>query len=199
MKTENNPLPFVIGITATRCSGKDLLYQRFRDLSPRFIRYAFADQLKVDLEPLVRDKFGWDMQSLDAKQKEIVRPILIAYGMAQREIDPLYWVKIVCNSIDRVANYDLEYARQFIHVITDVRFENEEEYMRQKYGASFKLVALRRYDAPPPTQEEEKHYLKVEGRADCRLVWGNDTEEEQRSLARRVCRQLGISQSLGLD
>lgn len=188
MRIQNNPPPFVIGITATRCSGKDLLYSRLRELSPLFHHFAFAYRLKEDLSDLVRHRFGWNIYDLNPHQKEIIRPILIAYGMAQRMVDPLHWVKIVCSGIDRLTAQH----PAVIPVITDVRFLNEVQFLRSQYGNRFKLIRLHRIDAPEPTEEEKKHYPEVEKMADLEVTWGGDTPDGQREHAKRIIEHFEI-------
>lgn len=179
----------VIGITAIRQSGKDTLFQRLNALSPRFRRFAAADALKDQLAPFVRKYYGVDVWTAEGDDKELIRPLLIAHGMAMRKRDSSYWIKQVLHSIDT----ELDRNPQTVAVVTDVRFVNEASYLRVHYGDSFRLLYLTRDGSPPPTTEEEKHYRQVAGLADHTLHWGNDTVEQQLGFARGVCERFGVS------
>lgn len=112
---------------------------------------------------------------------------MIAYGMAQRSRDPDYWVKRTQYRIEG----ELGYNPHVIPVITDVRFSNELVLMRRDYDTTF--IFLERKGAPPPTEEEEKHWPTLKEQADFVLEWGNNSEEEQMEYARWVAGRMGIS------
>lgn len=179
----------IIALTSTRRCGKDTIYQHFHSLNRNIVRFAFADALKEDLRPLISKQFGFDIMDCTTDQKELVRDILIAYGMTWRAVDPLHWVKVVVNQISSAKTV----APSIIPCVTDVRFENEAQYLRDTFGARFSLINLMRDGSPPPTEEEKKHFKQVAEMADSHLKWGNNTAEEQRETARRVLEnQLGI-------
>jgi hypothetical protein len=177
----------VVGLHGTRGVGKDTFYRNLSSLNSRFYRRAFADQLKADVAPLIREQFGFDPEHLTDAQKEIVRPLWIGYGMAWREKDPLHWVKVVVSDI---ANTPRDPA--LIPVITDVRFENEAAHLRESFGDGFCLVDIQREGAPPPTDEEMKHYLKVREMANYCVKWGHNTEKEEREHARAFLQWVGL-------
>lgn len=178
----------VVGLGSAKQVGKDTLCAHLRSLDRRFHRFAFADRLREDLADLIRHRFGWDPNALTVEQKEITRPLLIAYGMAWRRIDPLHWVKVVIEQIDTLSSIHPD----LIPVVTDVRFVNEATYLRRHYGEAFKLVQLNRVDAPPPTDEEERHWRDVAALADLTITWGRDDEESQLAIARQLCTDLNI-------
>lgn len=175
----------VLLIGSTKMVGKDTLYQRLAQLDSRFTRFSFADQLKDDLNPLIRGRFGFDIWTCKPEEKELVRPILIKYGMAQRQRDPDHWVKRL---------YELIEARWVHHpniipVITDGRFLNEVDFFKSIYPGSI-FVQLFRDGAPPPTDEEEKRWRQLAAQADITIKWGNNTEEEQLEHARKLIERL---------
>lgn len=169
----------VIGITGTRGVGKDTLFRLLNELDPRFTRFAFADKLKSDLFQLVFTQFGYDMNHLTSEQKEVVRHLLIGYGMSWRAADPLHWVKEVA---DQINTKNLE----VIPFITDFRFENEVKYFQERYGNEFFLINLKRQNGPEPTEEEKRNFEKVEKMANWALMWGDNTEKEQLLIAKLV-------------
>lgn len=182
----------VIAITATRQSGKDTLCRRLRSLNRNITRGAFADKLKQDLRPLIYQQFGFDIMSCTNEQKELVRDILISYGMAWRAVEPLHWVNELIDHVEmaRTSNPAM------IPCICDVRFENETQHLRDTYGTSFVLINLTREGSPPPTDEEEKHFREVAAMADFHLHWGHNTKEEQLVHARRILKWVGLEKDL---
>ena len=184
--TQINPY-HAIALTSTRGCGKDTLYSHFAALDPCFSRYAFADCLKEDLRPLLLEQFGFDILNCTNAQKELVRGILIAYGMAWRALDPLHWVRKVVDQIRE----DVARDPLVIPCITDVRFENEAQHLREAFPLRLTLINLTREGSPPPTEEEEKHFRQVAAMADLHLNWGNDTEEQRAAHARALLGRLG--------
>lgn len=176
----------LIILGATRQVGKDTLCQRFMELDPRFRRFAFADRLKNDLTPFVQSAFGLYLPTCSLAEKELLRPILIAYGVAQRAIDPDHWVKKLWTEIEA----QKDYHPNFIPVICDGRFPNEIKYFRQHYPGQVVYIHVNRTGAPPPTEEEEKHWKWMALQADFTLDWGNNSEEEQREIARGLLEKL---------
>ena len=123
------PIPIIL-ITGHATAGKDTLFTIMDKLRPgQFARYAFADQLKEDLNPLCRQMFGKPIAELTATEKEIFRPVLISYGCAWRAIDPDHWVKIVDRRIlwDYAQLDGIDGAAK-VPVVTDCRFANEANY-----------------------------------------------------------------------
>jgi hypothetical protein len=179
----------VYALTSTRACGKDSLFRNFRSLDPRFARWAFADELKMDLRPLIHQQFGFDIMDCTNEQKELVRGVLIAYGMAWRAVDPLHWVRKVVASV----NQNLINTPDLIPCVTDVRFENEAQHLRDHFGERLVLINLTREGSPPPTDEEEKHFRKVAAMAAFHLHWGNDTLEQQLNHARRIVELVSLA------
>jgi hypothetical protein len=187
------PPSLVIGLAATRQSGKDTLARHLTTLNWRFTRWAFADQLKADIRPFIADYFDIDIEDCTQAEKEIVRPLLIAYGCAQRAVNPTHWVDLVVTDIRRDTSGPL--GAELIPVVTDVRFPNEATRLREEFGAAFKLINVTRVGAPAPTDEEEKHFRQVASMADFHLHWGGENEAEQVERAREVLGWLGVKES----
>ncbi len=135
------------------------------------------------MAPLIREHLGYDPDNLTPEQKEVVRHSWIGWGMTCRAKDPLHWVKVVVGDIDHRWAYA---DTPFIPVVTDVRFENEAEYLRKHFGSTFRLINLTRAGSPPPTDEEEKHFRQVAAMADYQLHWGHDSAESQLRHAQQL-------------
>lgn len=161
-----------IGITGPRRAGKDTFAQLLKDVCPQpVIKYAFADALKNDLAELFKDKFNADIFTLEGELKETLRPIMISYGCVWRSIDPLHWVKDVQKSI---GTWDS--MGQFVHCITDVRFRNEAETLKNKYGDKFILISINRIGGPEPTEEEKRNIPEIKPLVDCEITWETEPD-----------------------
>ena len=106
-----------IGLIGLAGSGKDEAANGLYKLG--YYRVAFADRVKM----LARS-FGWD-----GKKDERGRALLQDLGMAARRYNPDTWVEFV----------------QFLEedcklVYTDVRFQNEADYIRSKGGIIVRIV-----------------------------------------------------------
>lgn len=181
------PSNLVLGLGGDRGVGKDTLFQLLRQMDPRFRRWAYADQLKFDLRPLLTDQFGIDPITATDSEKEFIRPILIAYGCAWRDRDIDHWAKQVTDQIGQIIQNN---PQPFIHVITDCRFENEVELLRHRFGAKFRLIHLSRIGSLGPTNEERKHSTAVAAMADYHILWGNDTEAQRAVTAANLVKWL---------
>jgi hypothetical protein len=148
-----------------------------------------GDVLKDHLAPFVLERFGIDIWTMEGDAKETLRPLLIAYGMCQRERDSGYWITQVLRQIDAAVDRHPD----IIPVVTDVRFVNEASYLAAHYGSAFRLISLARAGAPAPTEEELKHCPAVSDMAHLSLRWGNDTLESQLARAREVCAAFGVA------
>lgn len=169
----------IIGISGNRCVGKDAFFKILLAFDRRFKRYAFADSLKHDLAPLLKTQFDIDIFNVEAKEKEIIRPIMISYGVAWRNIDVDHWVKNVYNAIQKEGN-------GVIPVITDLRYKNELEFLRAKYGYKLIHINIVRKGSISPTEEELNNLKYISDKADVQVEWGFNTGEEMVNIVKNV-------------
>jgi dephospho-CoA kinase len=107
-----------IGLIGLAGSGKDTAAKALYELG--YTRAAFADELKF----LAR-KFGWT-----GEKDECGRALLQDLGMAARKHDPYHWIAHV-----------EKWTGHRNHVVyTDVRFQNEADYIRGKGGIIVRIV-----------------------------------------------------------
>jgi hypothetical protein len=138
----------IIGVLGKKRAGKDTFARRLVE-AHGYTRLAFADALRdaaLALDPIIpaayRDgeplrEYGWHRLSdeveafgwEDAKAHPEVRRTLQNYGVAIRDLDPDFWVRVV---MDQARDIDGPV------VITDVRFPNEAEAVER---ASMRDVA----------------------------------------------------------
>lgn len=172
-----------IGITGTARTGKD----KFADLMIEFLqgkyltakKYALADELKEDLFDLVKGRFGWDIFGLLPEQKEIVRPLMVAYGCGQRKIsNGTHWTNALDSYLSGEEDFGIDTS-----IISDIRFaeypKDELWWLQKKHNG--KLIHLTRLEhgAPigPANAEENMNNYKLKAAADYTLTW--DTDESK--------------------
>jgi len=154
-------------ITAPKRHGKNTFFDLLNEMYPgQFRAYAYADQLKSDLAPLVQDQFKVDIFAMEGLQKELIRPLLISYGEIWRERDALHWVKIVDQKIKKDSA-----AKDFCAVTTDNRYFNEIQYFKEKFPKQCVVVSIRLINGPEPSQAELKSLPLIEPLIDCRIEW----------------------------
>ena len=157
----------IILLTASKRMGKDTFVTILNSLYPnKFIPYSFANQLKDDLDPLSIKMFGKTSKELDGKEKEIFRSILISYGCAWRELNPLHWVEIVDAQID----WDRQ-KFNFVPVCVDCRFSNEINFFKNKYPDQTIVVEIIREGGPEPTDEEKRNIPLLKPLIDHTITW----------------------------
>lgn len=144
--------------------------------------YSFAGELKSDLAPIIR-RMGIDVFNPTDFQKKIIRPIMIAYGCAWREIDIDHWVKMVDSHISTASQ--VKGGLPVVHIISDTRFISEAHYFINKYGReNVILVEVQRENGPTPPNEELENQPKLTAIADHIINWptvGDDNIQELRN------------------
>jgi hypothetical protein len=162
----------IFGIFGNRRVGKDTFFSLVKNLDKDAISYAFADELKKDLAPFIKEKFDIDIFTADGPEKELVRDLLIAYGKVRRKQDIDYWVDIVAKQIifNKIFSLDdkIDSKNQYIK---DMRFINEYIYLKNLFGEDFILIGIEREGAVEPTEEEKIHGPEVAKVVDHWIRW----------------------------
>lgn len=127
----------IIGLSGYARSGKDtaarILVEEFG-----FKRLAFADKIReflLEIDPILNDgyrlnhvvtEYSWDT----AKDRDEVRRLLQETGLAARKMfGPDFWVEQAFASVDPTDRV----------VVTDVRFPNEADYIRDLDGYVWRI------------------------------------------------------------
>lgn len=173
----------VIILAGTKTVGKDTFYNILsnNDIGGQYYRgFSFAEPIKDDLQPLCKKMFNKDIYNLTPEEKEIFRPIMIAYGCAWRAIDPEHWIKEVARKVE-FANHE-----GYVGVVRDGRFTNELEFFKNQYGKSCLVVEISREDNPEPTEEEKKNHPLLQKYIDYRVRWPFLADKNLESLSTYV-------------
>lgn len=130
----------LIGISGKRGTGKTLLAS-FLKQQYGFVDMPFAEELKTG----VRCDFGLTKAHTDGALKELPLPngftpreIMIRYGQFFRQFDKNWWVNKVFHRINSIPCFISNNAIVRV-TISDVRFKNEADYIKQQGGLLVRL------------------------------------------------------------
>jgi hypothetical protein len=135
-------------------------------------RVSFADVLKDDLSTLFK-KHNLSLEALlaDPDMKEVVRPLLIAYGQTMRKFDENVWLNAAIKNAD---------FSNKVTIFTDVRFPNEAEAIQAIGGYYVNIIS----DVAPSSKEEALYSPILEEMADFHITNNFDDQyiEDMKSL-----------------
>jgi hypothetical protein len=136
----------LIGISGKKRSGKDTVYELIAKASSKRVRrYAFADALKKE----VSKACGVTPEEIE-QNKDRFRLILQGWGTEfRRSIDQEYWTEQLRKTL-KTAHLHCDVA-----VVTDVRFKNEAELVKELGG---KLIRVHR----PGNNSADLHPSEIE-------------------------------------
>lgn len=151
-------------------SGKDslciLLQESLSTLGISSQRIALADELKRELDPFLREKFGISAFTRIPGEKEIIRPVLVAYGKVWRaRSEGKYWTGLITPKVNSLIQSGV------VPIVTDIRYDEypeDEIYWVKKNGGKVVYVSrMENGSLIPPANEDEK-------RNDPRLISKSD-------------------------
>ena len=119
----------VVGLCGFARSGKDTFFSIASEIldsqNKNNNRIAFADSLKEDLDPFIKEHLGFSAFTENSKEKELIRPLMVCFGAdIMRKIDENYWVRKLSSKL----------KINSINFITDVRYPNEIEWIQEDLG-----------------------------------------------------------------
>jgi hypothetical protein len=166
----------VIGLTGVARSGKDTFYcilkRYLEEKKIKSERIALADNLKNELGSFVKEKFEIDLNKCDGKDKELIRPLMVAYGKCRRvQTDGKYWTSLADKKVK-----DLK-KNIIIPIITDIRYieYKDDEYSWLKSHNGILIHISRRLDngsvVPPANIEEKSNDNKLKAVSDYSICW----------------------------
>lgn len=172
LNMENN----IIGLTGVARSGKDTFYlilERFlKEKGLEVRRVALADELKKELSDFVEKKFKINLNKCEGQDKELIRPLMVAYGKCRRaQTEGKYWTAIVESDIKNFRKQNI------IPIITDIRYieYKDDEYAWLKNHNGILIHISRKLDdgsiIPPANIEEKANDNKLKAVADYSICW----------------------------
>jgi hypothetical protein len=171
---------FILGIAGyARCGKNSMARAISKVLVEKGIlvkEYAFASELKKELNPLTTLNLGISTFTEDNKEKKIIRPLLICWGtQVWRELDEDHWVK----KVDQVIKND---PLPHVAIITDVRFPNESSWVKENNGFVLHLSrTVNNQLIEAGSLDETKYDPLVKAMSDYCYEWGTfgDSFEEK--------------------
>ena len=118
------------------------------------------------------EKFKIDLSKCSNEEKELIRPLMVAYGKCRRsQTEGKYWTSLLSEKIKEFDNEDI------IPIITDVRYieYKEDEYTWIKNYNGILIHISRKLDSgnlvPPANIEEKSNDNKLKAVADFSVCW----------------------------
>ena len=180
-----------IGISGVAGCGKNTLSKIIIKLLQRlelpYRELSIAKNLKKELSRSSRELYGINSVNCTRKEKELIRPFLVAHGLIKRDLSKgRYWVDLLNKELDP----------QKINIITDIRFDKYEkdEIHWLKNEINGVLIHLSRYEETSPSScngnrvymqpvndSEIENNPKIKEKADFILNW-----KSEKSLTKKI-------------
>jgi hypothetical protein len=128
----------LIGIYGKLGSGKDYITEHVIQKFGDFLQLAFADQIKIN----VMTKNGVSFQDLYILKTQESRQLLQSEGTLERKSNENIWVDYLANWIKIHKSRDIDNF-----VITDIRFKNEYDFIKNNGGYLIKVIAPNRNES----------------------------------------------------
>ena len=163
----------MIGISGYARSGKDTfgdtLVKVLKEYGIKAKAYALATQLKIDIDFLTKSDFGISAFTKNDEEKYIIRPLLVGYGESWRKANPDHWVEILDSNLEP----------RTLAIITDIRYENEADYILENQGFLLNInrVLPDGSFVSAANKEEANNHPLVFSKCNFDLCW-NTTEDE---------------------
>ena len=135
----------------------------FETLGIKAKRYAFADELKREVQSFLMQKTGLDSFTQNDEQKKMVRPFLVAYGTnIRRALNKNCWIDTLKEFI----------SKDEIAIISDVRYENEADWIQENgFLIHLARVAKSGEFIQPANIEEAENDPILQKKANLSYVW----------------------------
>ena len=174
----------VIGVSGFARAGKDTFVTIAKNILAAngiaAVQYSFANTLKKEIEPFLRDMCGCDVWTQDTEIKKDLRDFLVWYGTTWwRKRDPKRWIRHV--------DVALKSEQPQVALISDVRYPNEGEWIHSWGGYLIHVSAYTikelyceqgkyKYDYEKvffnaPNEQEKLNDPLVKGMADYKIEW----------------------------
>lgn len=143
----------LLGLCGYARTGKDTAYKVLNESDSSWVRVAFADELKNELNAVFNALGEYDKDFHNDATKVRYRDLLIAWGRLRRLDDPGYWIKKLAAKIHQTQRDNPEAKI----CVTDVRYLNEVDWL-QNLGGDVLII-----DRPGfgPASDEEKESIQL--------------------------------------
>jgi hypothetical protein len=145
----------MIGISGIARAGKDTLANYLKvvvekELNRKVEVVHLADSLKSDLDKIVSCNFNFQVFTENNEEKELIRPILVAYGEAmKKKWGKSIWLKKLYEDLKKKQE-----SENIFYIIADVRFDFEVEDLQKNSDAW--VIHISKVGSEIPPNEVEK-------------------------------------------
>jgi len=188
----------IIAVSGVARAGKDTiangLADVLKDMNPslKILRVSFADDLKSEMRDFILEKFNIDTLSVDGKDKELIRPLLVAHGQVRRnQTQGRYWVDILEKKIQTI-NPD-------ITIISDLRFAEQDAdelfWLKKNNGklihvSRFNLIENKKQFVKPVNSDEKRNDPVLKNNSDFLISWrDSENEQELKDMTKNFCEE----------
>ena len=159
----------IVGICGVARSGKDSLFKIIKSSLDsqgiNCLRISIADSLRQELSEFLHKQLGISPWTECHSEKEIIREVLVSWSRVRRSLDKDYWIKRINSQLQDGYN-----------IITDVRYENEIEYIKRLDGKCIfveRLIDNEGTPLRPPNNEELINTVPLKDICNSTLTWNN--------------------------
>jgi hypothetical protein len=140
----------IYGLTGKARNGKDSFYKEVKKIIPDAVRVAFGDEVKIEVSQVT----GFTVEYIEAN-KDIFRPMLQFWATEFRRnlVAKDYWIKRI-----KIRPCDLDKPI----FVTDLRFENEAEFIRSKGGKIIRVIKSNHSSNDTHKSETELEGIKAD-------------------------------------
>ena len=171
----------IIGIAGNARSGKDTVGHFIKDIFEEHGKnvhvVSFAAKLREELDAFCIDKLGISAYTTDDEEKKIIRPLLVCWGTEiRRKINIDHWVQ----ALEQSMVHDNAY-----YIVTDMRFENEYQWIKDNGGIT---IYLERNAIAPANEYEKENNAILKTVVD--YVWEMPTTRDMcvlRKYTEKIC------------
>jgi len=192
----------IIAVSGLARSGKDTIANKLQEVilennpNLKVSRESFASFLKDEMNEFVLSNFNKNIYDLDGEEKEMLRPLLVAYGFAKRyETQGRYFVDLLMRKMQNENND--------ICIISDLRYADKQndELFWLKNEVNGKLIHIERYSwkdssktrkvfIKPPNEDEKRNNPILKSVADFKISWeSSKNDQELDNMARKYCEE----------
>lgn len=160
----------IISISGNARCGKDTLGNNIvsilEDLGIKAKTLSFAYELKSSVDSFLLEQTGISAFTDNDIEKSIIRPFLVCWGTdVMRSIDNNIWINKLEGSL----------STDRVNIITDLRFENELDWVKSKGGLS---IMLKRDGIKPANDYEKINNLELSNNVDLSFCIGSFKDEK---------------------
>jgi hypothetical protein len=176
----------IIGISGLARSGKDSFFEYSKpyldSISRKYTRLAFADALKQETDEFLKTNVGISSFTEKNSEKEIIRPFLVTYGThIRRKLNQNCWIDKIQDSVIK------ESQSGKVVFITDVRFENEIDWVHKIGGKS---LHIKRFNNIAPNEEELKNDPILRSKSNFNIEWKDFCEYQDGNILNLVSEKI---------